>query len=312
MTDLDPTTLAAATDEDLEAIFQGSTTLPLDRIVNGGSHRVDLSSRTIFNDEHWKGYLPKGLPVGEMFSRLRTGYAKRFWKKGGRFLGETRYFEGRVLVKHALEEITLDRASNDLSPGRYIILHYTDPIFEHVFYDAMKILDDNVIVYRGYAGRYPNGRRGFSGVLMRGYAFAQMGGTDHKAMFASASNTAADTLGGAWRLKGIDTSDHPCELGRVSFERSPDGQLSCRSEASGEQSMLVPPFVLEHFAAADASVFTHELRTIDDRLVLGKWTRSLKGAYAQLLLSGSRGLFHAEREKGQSRRFTMYYLLSRD
>ena len=95
------------------------TTLPLDTFVNEGGHRADLAARTIFNDENWKGWLPKGLtlPLRDIFARLATGYAKRFWKQGNRYLGETIYVDGRIRVKHALEEFTLDRPVNDLDWG---------------------------------------------------------------------------------------------------------------------------------------------------------------------------------------------------
>ena len=63
-------------------------------------------------------------------------------------------------MKHSLEEFTLDRPQNDLDPGKYILLRYTDPVFEHVFYDVMKAADDGVIVYGGYAGQFPDGKRG--------------------------------------------------------------------------------------------------------------------------------------------------------
>ena len=66
MPDLSPSAIAGASDEELEAIFQQSTTLPIDGLVNTGAHRVDMASRTIFNEEHWKGYLPKGLPAGDL------------------------------------------------------------------------------------------------------------------------------------------------------------------------------------------------------------------------------------------------------
>ena len=57
---VDPHRLAEATDAELADVFRKVTTLPLEIFVNEGSHRVDLASRTIFNDEHWKGWLPKG------------------------------------------------------------------------------------------------------------------------------------------------------------------------------------------------------------------------------------------------------------
>lgn len=308
---VDPGALAVATDEQIDALFRESTTLPIERLVNTGAHRVDLAHRTIFNDEHWKGYLPTDLRAGDLMERLRTGYAKRFWKKGARYLGETRYVQGSVLVKHALEEIALDETVNDLAPGRYVILHYTDLVFKNVFYDAMRILDDNVIVYRGYAGPYPRGRRGFSGVLMRGYPFAQMGLTDHKILTGTGARPTADLLAGTWRLQVIDTSDHASDLADVSMERSADGRLTSRSVAGASASMLVPQFVIDRFTSNDAETLLGELRVVDDRLVLGTWTTSIAGTYAKLLLTGSRGLFHPSRVKGRGRQFTMHYMLTR-
>ena len=152
-----PTWLAGATDDELAATFRSASTLPLDNFMNAGGHIVDLATRTIFNDEHWKGWLPRGLALRDIFTRLATGYAKRFWKQGNRFLGETLYLDGSILVKHSLEEFTLDRPTNDLDPGPYILLRYTDPVFEHLFYDVMRAGNDGVIVYGGYTGKFPDG-----------------------------------------------------------------------------------------------------------------------------------------------------------
>jgi hypothetical protein len=147
---------------------------------------------------------------------------------------------------------------------------------------------------------------------MRGYTFAQMGVRDHKVLFEAASVAATDSLVGTWRLQVIDTSDHPTDLARVSFERMPDGRLAARCEAAvADDALLIPPFVLDHFTRPDAAAFESELRKVDAELVLGTWTTTLTGAYAQLLLTGARGLFHVAREKGRGRRFTMHYLLSR-
>ena len=178
--EVDPNQLVNSTDSELDEIFRRSATLPIDQLMNAGERHVDLASQTIYNDAHWKGWVPKDLPLDEVFSRLSTGYAKRFWKRRNEFLGETLYLSGRIKVKHALEEIAIDRVTNDLDPGRYILLRYTDPVFEHVFYDVMRALNEGVILYRGYTGRYPDGRRGLTGLLMRGYTFAQMGVEDHK------------------------------------------------------------------------------------------------------------------------------------
>lgn len=310
--DVDPNQLVNATDAELDEIFLRSGTLPLDPLMNVGEHQVELASHTIFNDAHWKGWVPKDLPLDEVFARLSTGYAKRFWKQRNRGLGETLYLSGRIRVKHALEEIAIDRVTNDLDPGRYILLRYTDPVFEHVFYDVMKALNEGVILYRGYTGRFPEGKRGLTGLLMRRYTFAQMGVEDHRLLFRTAAIPTGESLAGTWRVAVIDTSNHAAGVAEVSFDRKPDGRLESRCEAGViSQSPLVPTFVFDHFRSQDFTGFERELRTIDDQMVIGKWTTDIRGPYAQLLVVGSQGLFHVEREKGSGRRFTLYYMLTR-
>jgi hypothetical protein len=309
---IDPTQLVNSTDAQLDEMFRGAGTLPLDQLMNTGEHHVDLANRTIYNDAHWKGWVPKDLPLDEIFTRLSTGYGKRFWKQRKRALGETLYLNGRLLVKHALEEITIDRVTNDLAPGRYILLHYTDPVFEHIFYDVMRTIDDGVILYRGYAGRFPEGRRGLTGLLMRRYTFAEMGVKDHEVLFGTAAIPAADSLAGSWDLAAIDTSNHAVNVARVSFDRSPDGRLESRCEAGiATRAPLVPTFVYDHFRSQDVTGFESELKTIDDRMIIGKWTTEIRGPYAKLLRVGTQGLFYPEQEKASNRRFTLYYMLTR-
>ena len=184
---LDVDRLIGSTDVELDALFRQATTLPLDRIVNPGAHRIDPARREIVNDARWKGFLPKGLPLDDVAARLSTGYAKRFWMQKGRCLGETQYLDGRVNLKHLLEEVTIDRPVNDLDPGRYIVLRYTDPVFEHIVYDAMKLVSDDVILYRGYTGQFPDGRRGWTAPLLRRYGFAQAGVDDHESLVRRAT-----------------------------------------------------------------------------------------------------------------------------
>jgi hypothetical protein len=249
--------------------------------------------------------------VRDVFARLSTGYAKRFWKGRDRYLGETLYVGGRIKVKHELEEFTLDRVTNDLDPGRYILLRYTDPVFELLFYDVFKALTDGIIVYRGYTGQFPNGRRGFTGLLIRRYNFAQMGLTDHNLLFRDARPVTRGVLDGRWRLDAIATSNHATIVGDVTFAGTPDGRVRSHCEAAYNAPVLVPPFVLEHFRCDDVTGLESELRMVDDRLILGTWTTDIKGPYSRFLLVVSPGLFHAERGKVGRRRFTLHYLLTR-
>lgn len=305
----DPNVLAGATDAELAAAFRQASTLPIDDFMNHGGHAVDLAAHTIFNDEHWKGWLPRGLALRDIFTRLSTGYAKRFWKQGKRYLGETRYLDGNILVKHALEEITIDRPTNDLDPGQYVLLRYTDPAFEHLFYDVMRAADNGVIIYGGYTGKFPEGKRGFTGVLMRRYSFAQLGERDHGQLFSKGSRPTRDALKGLWQMDVVTTSNHATRVATLSFADSSGGKLAARFEAVSHPEVLVPSFVVEHFNAGDASKIERELRAVDATTIVGTWTAEIGPLYARFV-SAFPGLFHREGEKG-SRRYTMRYMLTK-
>ena len=308
---LDPTWLAEATNDQLAETFRGMTTLPLEQVMNAGGHQVDIATHTIFNDEHWKGWLPKGLrlPLRDSMTRLATGYAKRFWKQGRRFLGETRYLDGQILVKHSLEEITIDQPTNDLDPGKYLLLHYTDPVFEHIFYDVMRAGNDGVIVYGGYAGKYPNGTRGFNGVLMRRYSFAELGVRDHEQLFLKGDRVKPGELKGTWRLSGISTSDHATPIGELTFSRGADAKTVARCEATSKPEVTIPSLVLDHFNASDAAGLERELRRVDARTIVGRWAADISPLYARFI-SASPGLFHRETERGKRRHILRYTLSS--
>lgn len=304
---LDPSWLAQATDSQLAAAFRAASTLPLDACMNEGGHAIDLASRTIVNDEHWKGWLPRGLVLRDIFARLSTGYAKRFWKQGSRYLGETLYLDGRIRVKHALEEITLSRRTGDLDPGRYILLRYTDAVFENVFYDVMKAADDGVIVYGGYTGRFPDGVRGFTGVLMRRYGFAELGVRDHGALHGMGSRVPPASLAGSWALTAVATSNHATPIGTLAVVTGTDA-ASMSLTAVPKPEVLLPSFVADHFSGRVTTRFAQEVRRVDARTIVGTWRTEVSPLYARLV-SATPGLLHRDGGKGD-RRFTLRYVLT--
>jgi hypothetical protein len=308
--DLEINELVNWDDVQMDTAFRAAETLPLEGMQNGGAHTVDVASHSLYNDAHWKGFFPKGLPVRATLERLSTGYAKRFWKKGGRFLGETIYLNGRILVNHLLEEITIDRRTNDLDPGRYILLRYTDPVFEQIFYDVMKRVSPDLILYRGYAGRFPDGKRGFSAPLARRFTFAQMGTADHEQLFNGGRVPTEEDLSGSWRLDAIATSNQGTTIGSLRVSRDRSGTLQGAFTASQNPDHLLPDFVSEHFTGDRYSTLTKECRVVDATYIVGRWTTDIRGPFAKLLFSGSLGLFHGDEAKS-ARRFTMNYVLVR-
>ena len=93
------------TDARLDDMFFRSEARPLAGFVNGGEHRVDLATHEIYNDQRWKGFMPKGLPATEASARLTLGYAKKLWKARNGFGGETQDFGGTITTAHSVKDI---------------------------------------------------------------------------------------------------------------------------------------------------------------------------------------------------------------
>ena len=253
---------------------------------------------------------PRGSPLRDIFARLATGYAKRFWKQGNRYLGETLYVDGRIRVKHSLEEFTLDRPVNDLDPGKYILLRYTDPVFEHLFYDVMRAADDGVILYGGYTGRFPDGKRGFTGLLMRRYSFAELGERDHEQLVRKGKRPAKDALNGvvadrcgdhvqsrdANRTRVLRPEDrrqgrHPVRAGR-----------SSRVARAGVSSSSTSPLTTAPGSSASCGGST-----------IRRWlARGIRRSalFMRVSSSATPGLFRRDADKA-SGRYTMRYMLTR-
>ena len=300
------------TDAQMDEMFLRSEARPLDGFLNAGEHHVDLDAHEIYNDQRWKGFMPKGLPATEATARLSLGFAKKLWKPKTGFGGETQYFGGTIATKHSVKEITLDRQTHDLPPGRYVLLGYTDPVFEHLFYDLLKPISDDLMLFRGYTGQFPDGKRGWTALLLRRYPFAQMGIDDHDLLFAGGSTPTEEDLLGTWRLDALYYSNQPVRIAQIRFDRSANGKLQIDCDtSSSSRGFLLPKFVSEHFQTEHLPTLRSELRTVDRQYLVGKWTTDLRGAYAKFLLAGSPGLFHPEKGAGRARRFALYYLLTR-
>ncbi|BCS30852.1 hypothetical protein TBR22_A00520 [Luteitalea sp. TBR-22] len=303
--------LIASTDVELDALFRQATTLPLASFVNTGAHRIDVSRREIVNDARWKGFLPKGLPLDEVAARLSTGYAKRFWMQRARCLGETQYLDGRVNLKHVLEEVTLEQPVNDLDAGRYILLRYTDPVFEHIFYDTMKMVSTDVILYRGYTGQFPGGRRGWTAPLLRRYGFGQAGVDDHEALVRRATAVSRRHLLGRWRMDLVH-GRQSVGVAHLTCSSSTRGPVESRLEPTDAGRGVLPPALVDHLTGPDLVAAAPELRRLDDDLLLGTWVTDLTGPYARLVLGGSLPLFRPTKDARGRRRFALHYMLTRD
>ena len=300
------------TDAQMDEMFLRSEMQPLDGFVNGGAHQVDLELHEIFNDQQWKGFMPKELLASRATDRLSLGFAKRLWTLKRGFGAETRYFGGTIATGHSVKEITLDRQTHDLPPGKYILLGYTDKVLGQLFYDLVKPISDDLMLFRGYTGHFPDGIRGWTAVLLRRYPFAQMGIDDHALLYAGGTVPTEDALVGSWQLDALYHANRPARIARLQVERAATGalQVTCDTTDSG-QGPLLPKFVADHFQTQDLPALLGELRAVDGDYMVGTWTTDLRGPSSTLLLASAPGLFHKEKGTGRAHRYALYYLLTR-
>ena len=76
----------------------------------------------------------------------------------------------------------------------------------------MRASDDRGDLYGGYTGKFPEGKRGFTGVLMRRYSFAQLGERDHQQLFRKGSAPRGITEGRR-QMDVVTTSNHATRVG---------------------------------------------------------------------------------------------------
>jgi len=309
---LDPAELADARDAELEKLFRRCPPLGIERFVNHGGHRVDLERRRIFNDTCWKGLLPRGLPLGEFAAGLFTGYYKHIWKEGYRYVGETRYLDGRVPLHHAVEPITIKQRTGDLDPGSYILVRYTDPVFSEVFYDVLKVISDDIAIYRGYTGQFPNGQRGLTAPLLRGYGFDQMSADDHRLLYEAGRVPSAAEVEGVWRMDAVANANHASALAHLQFNRKPDGRIESRYQLLGLlEGLVMPNFVSSHFQLHDFTPFHDEIRLLDPDFLIGRWVMDLPAGIGQMLPATSAGLLHTVQAEDGRKQFGFFYILTR-
>ncbi|MBL8230560.1 MAG: GMC family oxidoreductase [Bryobacterales bacterium] len=308
--------VAERREAELERIFQSAPSLEIGVMMNqGGPASIDAATKSIRNDDAWKGFFPKHHILNQMSGLLYTGFQKRFRKEGSRFTGLTSDTDGRIRARNSLEQLDLTKQTGDLAPGRYILLQYLDPPWQG-FYDVFKVIHKDLLIGRVYLGSYPNGRRMFTFPMTRTYGFHQMKVDDHRALWDSESVTipTKEQLAGVWRMDVISNANQAGGIARLTFDLKPDGRLESRYQLAGLiEGLVLPSFTANHFQLTDFTGFHDEIRRVDADTMIGKWVMELPPEASALPAFGSLGIFHQEAPAPGDRRprFGFYYLLSR-
>jgi cholesterol oxidase len=307
---IDPLEAIDYTEPELERLFRRIPSMPAAVMINTGERTVDEAARLIRNDAFWKGFFPKRHILNTMSSAIFTGFRKEFFHAGSEIGGITSDTDGRIRARNTIEEIDLKERRGDLEPGKYILLRYVDPPWQG-FYDVFKVINQNLLIGRVYAGSFPNGRRMFTFPMTRVYEYDRMSVEDHRSLYAAASAPSPEQLKGVWRMDAISNANHAGSIAHLAFDPKPDGRIEARYQLLGlMEGLVVPSAVSSHFQLDDFTPFHDEIRLLAPDLMIGKYVLDLPDGIGLLAPSESLGLLHTETEANR-RRFGFYYLLSR-
>ncbi|MGO8815166.1 MAG: GMC family oxidoreductase N-terminal domain-containing protein [Terriglobia bacterium] len=305
---IDPLLVSTFSEAQLEPLFRRCTSLEIDTLLNqGGPPQIDVASRTIRNDQFWKGFFPQGSILNAMSSALFTGFKKEFHQVGNNYTGITSDTDDRIHARNSLQEINLTKATGTLEAGKYILLKYLDAPWTG-FYDIFKVINQDLLIGRVYLGEYPNGIRQITFPMTRKHSFDQMTVHDHQALYGSGAVPTPQDLQGVWRMDVISNANHAGSVAYLAFDAKPDGRLACRYLLMGlMEGLVLPSFLQDHFQMNDFTPFHDEIRKISSDFLVGKYITGIPPAVSSALSNLSVGLFHSD----SSGEFGFYYMLTR-
>jgi cholesterol oxidase len=305
---ISPIDVSEYSEAQLESLFRRCATLGIDTLINqGGAPQIDVASRTVRNDQFWKGFFPRGHILNQMSSALFTGFKKEFHKDRDHYTGITSDTDDHIHARNSLEEINLEKAAGTLEAGKYILLRYLDFPWTG-YYDIFKVINDDLLIGRVYLGDYPNGIRLFTFPMTRKYSFEQMTVNDHQALFAGGDVPRAQDLQGVWRMDAISNANHAEGVAYLKFDLKPDGRLESRYLLIGlMEGLVMPSFVQDHFQLNDFTPFHDEIRKVSDNSLVGKYITGLPLAVTSFMNTSSLGIFHTD----ASGELGFYYMLTR-
>ncbi|MDX2153556.1 MAG: GMC family oxidoreductase [Bryobacteraceae bacterium] len=305
----DPLEAIHAREGQLEKMFKRLPSLGIDVMLNSGVRTLDPATRTIRNDEFWKGFFPKGHILNAMSSAIFTGFQKRFFRAGAAYAGLTSDTDGNIRARNTLEEVTITEKKGDLDPGKYILLRYTDPPWQG-YYDVFKVISDDLLIGRVYLGSFPHGLRLFTFPMTRVYTFNEMTVMDHGFLWAAGTVPTKQDMAGVWRMDVVSNANHLAGAAHLSFQLQPDGRLESRYQLMGLiEGMVIPSFLSSHFQLTDFTPFHDEIRMITPDFLAGKYVMDLPAGFAALFPAASLGILHTEGDS--AKRFGFYYTLTK-
>ena len=246
-----------------------------DKVQGGGggeNWKFDSETLMISNNSHWKGIFPRDSDIQNTLTLYFGGFWKRFTKsESGNITGITHPFEVQVFARNK----ATDKELNGF--GKVILLEYLDAPY-NLFYDVLKIVDENTILGKAFLGR-PNhgGREILTFSMSRKYPLEFMTEEDHEMLYNKMNKPTLESLLGIWegQLVSDSTWSDPVFRFKYYFDNK-DGKKTLKNDYVFGNVLAGTATVNDkgdHLEMQDATggIFHDEIRQVNDNILVGKY-----------------------------------------
>jgi len=249
--------------------------------------KFDLETLMIYNDSHWKGIFPRDT---DDIRNTLTLYFGGFWKRfsantgsssstAGDITGITHPFEVPVFARNKATNADLDGF------GKVVLLEYLDPPY-NLFYDVLKIVNENTILGKAFFGKPTRGREMLTFSMSRKYPFEFMTEEDHEVLYSRMKKPTLQSMVGIWqgRLVSDSTWSDPVFRFKYYFDSGKEdgGTMTTSSSSTLKNDYLFGDVIAgtavvndkeDHVEMQDETggVFHDEIRQVNDDILIGKY-----------------------------------------
>jgi hypothetical protein len=261
--------------ERLDTMFnEAKNKLPIETLINAGDNDTsppekrwsfDKGTLMIYNNKYWKGFFSteQNLTLISQFG----GFWKKFYKDGNILKGVTHPFEAQVFADN------LPQIQTYAGFGEVIYLKYTG-IEYAMFYDLLKIINEDLILGKAFFGIPPFGNQIFIFSLSRRYSVDFMTKEDHEIIYqqyASAPTSDKEVIG-RWYGKLVSDDELTPVIQVFTYTEDNIGKLQMQYTFGGLlRGISTITLTPEQMNMYDYTNWHDEVKIVTNDFMVGKW-----------------------------------------
>jgi choline dehydrogenase-like flavoprotein len=232
--------------------------------------KFDPETLSISNNSHWKGIFSRDTEIRNTLALYFGGFWKRFTKnESGEIMGTTHPFEVPVFARNKATNKDLDGF------GKVILLEYLDAPY-NLFYDVLKIVDENTILGKAFLGKPVSGREIMTFSMSRKYPFEFMTEEDHEVLYRKTKKPTLQSMVGIWEGRLVSDSTWSDPVFKFKYYFDKDGKTALKNDYVFGNVLAGTAVVNDkedHVEMQDSTggIFHDEIRQVNDDILIGKY-----------------------------------------